>query len=68
MKKNTKQMKLSKLQKQYFGGTLCPDHAGAYDMPEGTYTPCAPTEELPDDAEVECDCCTMRAMRSIGVI
>jgi hypothetical protein len=60
--------KFSKLQMTYLGGTLCPPHATAYDMPKGSYTPCPPTETLGEEEAVECDCCTVYAMRAVGAL
>jgi hypothetical protein len=60
--------KLSKIQEKYEGSVLCRDHAIYFEMPRGTFTFATPTEDLDVDQPIECECCTVAAMRKLGAL
>ena len=60
--------KLSEFNRRYQDSVLCPDHAEYFEMPEGTYTPCRHTDALGPNEPIECEVCSMGAMRRAGVI
>lgn len=60
--------KLSKVQKTHEGKALCPDHVAYFEMPVGSFDPAARTEDLGPDEPIECEVCSMAAMRKLGVI
>ena len=55
-------------QKKYSGSVLCGEHAKYHNMPKGSYELAIPTDELDPDDPIECEICSMAAMRKCGVI
>lgn len=64
----TRRAALTPVQRKHFGETLCPDHAFAFDMPEGAYLACQATDTLDQDDPIPCDACTVAIMRRAGAL